>query len=958
MALDKHYGDFAGLDVTTNLLKQRPDSCRDGSINNIWNYQDQMQKREGFQHKSDGGSTYCDAALMEYIYIDKDSGQQVSQILTVGLDGFLYRIRKDLLKIAYDAGAGGTIAYYSLFYDEVALTHKVVFYNSSNVSLGSVNISTSMTLDQLSTAINALALTGLTCTVSTEAGGSSSSKKAYLLDTKYKLYFNSVGVTTDPNNVMYEEKVPTPDLEHVTNLNGTLAFRNSQVNHQNGTEFEGLSWKNLNNAFYITDGGFVYKYDQGGICYRAGMPDLNRYKGWDIANSAVAGDLDTAEDYRYSFQLCNVDVTGSLVASNTLLTEAVTGDNAYAWYISGLQDTTFSSGWNPNKHFPIYSCCSGNSDQQITTSNFTFTVKTGHNIKVGMSLRFHEKPNDSFTPTAKIGYRYLPVTAVTDTSITVSGSISILAKQANINDTSFIPGDAYIWANTVINGCYLPTDYQTNLIYVQDSTNGGMKFHPTPIYGAFLRIGRTLGDGLTFYELYDAPIPHNETWEYLYNDTLKDAETTYASSGLPSYTEYNGLSRIPADVLEISKELPRSCKYLAIWENQLTQAGSDVEFFELYIKNQPYPSFNKYGTGQITNGIDFTKYQDNDNCESNSAYWCDVENPEGFPQSGANEEDFKYIHKDAVTGIFANKEALFVFKNRTTGYLSGSPATGDIVKEFLEADIGCATNQTVQDVGGAIVFMDENLGFWSVIAGRLPVFIGSPILDYFKNNNKLITQQKLRFKLARSANYREQDQYICWVQAGERNPATGASAYSVMFVLDYSQIGNSKRNCWHKWNGLNAGGGVLATSEGDLLISSYGTGINRIWKQKFTGSKYDFSDHTSAIEFNYKGAFLTLGEPTIDKSWIRCVINSISGGFNLVVQQYANFIDTVASDYTLTMPAESSTKVAVKMDVKASIPKLSGISWGFYNNDVNADVKIDGWEVEYTAPFDKGEPKK
>jgi hypothetical protein len=573
-----------------------------------------------------------------------------------------------------------------------------------------------------------------------------------------------------------------------------------------------------------------------------------------------------------------------------------------------------------------------------------------------MHLRLHTKIVTGIL--ADMAYLYCPVTAVTDTTITISGYLnSFIVKQGEINNSAGFLNT--LWKKTVINGCYLPDRFSGERAYIQVglSESSGTYF-PTPIFGASLKISRTRADGEVYYRLYDAPIPHNPAWEYLFNDYLQDASSSFTTSGgSDTFVQYRGLSSISANLsidTNLGKELPRACKYLSLWQNQLVQAGraADMNF----IIGQNYPNFLKSAGASVISGVDFSKYQDSDICEASSVYWADVENVEGFPQSGSNEEDFRYVYKDTVTGISANKEALFVFKNKTTGYLSGSPATGDFVKEYLEADVGCATQGSVQEVRGSVVFMDENLGFWSVVAGRLPEFIGNPLIDYFKNNEKIPKNRKLNFKLARSANFRDQDLYVCWIQGGTRSSNVDPLPYSVIFVFDYSAIGKSKRNCWYQWSGVNAGGGILAASNGKLLIAGYGTNKNIIQQMKFTGSKYDFSDHTSAIEFNYKGAFLTLNEPTIDKSWIRCVINSIQGGFNLVVQQYANFIDTITSDYTMAMP--SPPKQTVKMDVKASIPKLSGISWGFYNNEVNADVKIDGWEVEYNTPFDKGEPKK
>jgi hypothetical protein len=913
MALDKHYGDFGGLDVSPNLLKQRPDTCRDGSTNFRWNYNDQLQKREGFQPKTAAGSE-CDAGLFEYKYKDIDTGEFKSQILGVSFfDGKLRKKNENKLKIQVTSAS--LVNYYSFIYDEVALTHKIIFYNAAKVSIGSVDISLSMQIGSSSSglvkAINDLLISGLSAYVvdQTNAFISSSDKLAYLMNITFEYQFNKAIADSAYNEVYYWEDIPTP--------NGDVPF-SAAAQYRNDDSYEGISYVNANNSIYITDGNFPFKYD-GKMLYRAGMPKIlqqksitSNYSGLSLSSTDISPEAGyTAGEHSFLFQARHKDINGFVTIGKIQpITDQIYFNESYTQQSITLAGSTYTVNVfvptiKQTGLFPTYSCKAniGSSLTLVAGAN-TLTVDSDHNIVVGMALKYS---------------RYLLVTAATATTITFTVPASMVGFVI-VNDQ-------------VLCGAFCPTNIINELVKSNTSSNAVQD----PYGSYYVMFVSKAGVLDTYYQTSDFfSIPAKTAHEYTQSTNNPD------SLLLTTISEN-----------ESGEELPRACKYLSLWQNQIVQAGRPLFPAIAY---QYYPTL--YSTADVVdiNTKNIFYYSEAHLCDYQSVYWADALFPEGFPQSGSNEEDFVYVHKDQITGIYANKEALFVFKNRTTGYLSGSPATGDIVKEFLEAGVGCATNQSIQDVSGAIVFMDENLGFWSVVAGRLPEFIGNPLIDYFKNNSIAQNDSKLKFKLARSTNFREQDQYICWIQAGYRDEFTPVSQYSLLFVFDYSSIGKSKRNCWYKWSGVNAGGGLLATSDGKLLISSYGNGTNQILVQKFTGSKYDFSDHTSAIEFNYKGAFLTLNEPTIDKSWIRCVINSIQGGFNLVVHQYANFIDTITSDYTMAMP--SQPKQTVKMDVKASIPKLSGISWGFYNNEVNADVKIDGWEVEYNTPFDKGEPKK
>lgn len=941
--LEKHYSDFGGLDTRSNLLTQNSKSARLGSKNFRWNYKDQLQQREGFQHKTDEGSA-CEFGLIEYKFKDIDTGKSKAETLGVGSDGQLRRERFHRLKLTRTTLS--SVAYYNLIYDDVNTTHKIDFLDSSLVSLGSVNISLTQTLDQLKTAINALALTGLTADIVDEEGSSvTSSVKAYLLDVTYHKEFVTTLTDIVYNSAGYWELIETPDGNApFTNVVAYVAKTSPFDNPEVYESFEGISYVNENNSVYITDGGFPFKYD-GKAVYRAGMPKTPESDYSDTGYNGIAYTFNTNPGWNSGAHYLRLGIKYKDRNGVTTIGKVQpytrsyvgSGGQGYGSQLVSATNTDASLGISVKEiinedQFPIYSCML-NGAQSITSTagSKVLTVDSGHNVKVGMALRIDYTPilTSYWVVSSSTKVIYLEVTAVTATTITVNLAQN-LSSDLDMSD------------NQVLNACYVP-----EILFTKSGDLANTSFSGFDWYGAYYVLYATKSDvnyDGTYYEVGAFPIPATSAMQYSVHCETLDAGMV-------------------VQLQEEGEDLPRACKYLNKWQETLIQAGRPYD--SATIAAQFYPTV--YG-GPHTNGVkgtqstadyNFDRYTEVHLCDYQSVYWADSVNSnfEGFPQSGLNEESFETDFNDEITGIGTNKEALFALKDRTTGYITGTLADGDLVKEILEAEIGNVCQAAIQPVNGGIMYMDQDGGFYSVVAGRLPVFLGFPIQDYFKKNNQKLTSEKLNFKKAKSANFKAQNQYICYIPAGKE---TDPSSSSLFLVYDYSEVGSSGiRGCWYVWQDVNAAGGVLATASGDLLISQKQTSNNRLWKQKFTGSKYDFSDHTSGIEFNYKPAFSTASAPVIDKAWIRCVINSVLGGFSLRVDQYANFLDTVVASMSITFADSATTsRKTVKDEVKANTDKLSGISFGFYNNTIHEAVTIDGWEVELSPSFDLGEAKR
>lgn len=951
--IEKYYSSFAGIDTRSNKLLQDPKTFRKGSKNFRYNFQDEIQNAQGFQHKDNGAPNFVDQ--FEYKYRDVNTGQALTQLLGVATDGNLYRRKNHWLKFV-SHGAATSV---SMIYDEEYDTYKMIL-----TGLGSVTISKTMQLATGTTAglVGALNALGITTKIVDDDGAdvATSTKLAYLLDCVVE------DTTFVDNPVYFWEVVPFPNA-------ASVPF-NTTKNYYTSSDYEGISSVNLFNAIYMTDGGFPMKYD-GKCVYRAGVPNLRSLQnnGATIQNfSGVDNNLITDQTivstglasgkygwkYRFAFRdyngaeyFSNLTATSVLqtvsasfqaakignigykfgkdfavfgcVVSSSTATTTVGGtgaDGSHIFTIDTVLDRDYNytnitvdnnvtvhlNGFALKRTGTITMNAGGsilNSVTSRTSTSVTFNVLSGHNLVVGQSLVLRTSSTGYlFGSSFFDGYYYAKITGKTATSVTID-------KPAMITN---------IVGSEVINSYWVPTEFEN----AKETAYTVAPFGPSlEIFRTFVNQVTDVNVGGPFYLVGHSALPYDGSvaTSYFVDDRFDAA-----------------LPGLIYEDLTPGSELPRACKYVSQAQGQLVQAGLPLNYSD---KDIEYPSSLQAitsTTGPYNAYPNELKYTEAMFCDFQSVYWADSLSPEGFTQDGVHEISIDTKFADRIKAVAPNKDALFAFKERSTAVISGSFATNDVNLEVLEADCGCVSHKTVEDVRGYLIWLDKVNGFYSCVAGRLPENIGFPIQDYQK-----INALKLDYTKASAANFRKESLYVCSVD-------------NTTFVFDYADNGNLKRNCWYIWDRI-IGKSVLATSDDKLLIWD-GT---RTWKMKITHTNYDYTDDTEAIPLILNTAWLSQGFPSIDKHYVGLWINSIQGDFTLTVNQYGNFLeDLVGSQSNVEFIAESSSKKFVKTPVKASIPKLSSISFGMENNEKNKWVRIQGYEVQYSADFNTGEPKR
>lgn len=893
--LEKFYNAFKSLDTRSNKLIQDQDIARAGSKNFRFNFQDELQKGNGFQRKSD---TFDSVGLAEYRYKDLNTGQSKSEILSVGTDGFLYKKLFHSLKVT---SATLTTFTYSFYYDEVLLTY--VFKSGATT----ISVSDTMTMEQLKTALNTAFPLYVFTVVDALGATVTSTKLAYYGNVVIDKVVDCANVTGtflyknfNFHESFYFEKVVTPANEEL--FPTTYSFRTDAT-------YEGISSVNANNSLYLTDGGFPIKYD-GYAAYRMGMPRTlgsstnspSSIDGFSLtAGTGSAPGLDTSAVYKYYFQYGFVDANGVEILGKTVnpLQATTTASNS-------VMTLTVAPIKNTNL-FPVFSC-KASADKLITLADFTFSVATGHNVQAGMVLRVPV----SNAPLGFAGqsFWYPEVTATTATSITIDVSNYASLNFKNPDSVSF----------TFLNNQWISAGYVADAIKgtaTQPALNGGSYWQPEVLAGAFVRVYRSTGGTDTISRLIDLPV--SLVTQYTYIDKIPD-------------TDMSSIAYSPDD----GQELPRACKYLTKYQDTIFQAGRPVNANLALVV---YPTI--FGSSVNSWGVPYTEgsdsriyYTESSLCDFSSVYWADIDDIEGFPQDGLHEFLIDTPQNDRVTGIAPNKDVLVVFKNVTTSILSGDVANNVLQYEVLEQVLGCASHKSIQEVEGALIWCDKDLGFYTMVAGRLPIHIGFPISNYFRLG--LVNAAK-----AVSCNYTKESLYICAIEGQT-------------FVFDYAHTsqGNTYRNCWYLWDRFTTKDLLSDANSNVYLIDS------RMWKMKTTNTKYDFSDHVTAINFVFNTAWINFGYPTIDKTFFGLWLNSIQGGFTVNVIQYANYLETALSLFNNLYFAPEANKKTVKNYVNGNLPKVSALSWGIENNVVNDYVRLQGWEVEFAPIYDTNEPRQ
>ena len=403
MAVDnillKQFSGFKGLDLESSDLV-RPSEFASDLDNVDINLTNAVKKRKGFQWKSEGSGGF---GLSTYNDVNLTTGAVTQSAVSV--DANLHKLTEDYLSITY-SGSNTALLFVELLSDGSAFNIRILD-NSTEVldlemGLG-VEESVPVTIATVKAAIDALA--DFSC-----SGGTTTSGTAAFLDLHY-----GTELTSTATRMTYK-------TWSQANASSASPFTTMMTN-KNATDFEGMTFANMNNILYMANGyTALHKYD-GQNVYKAGLPAGGDADGsGDVGTAPTTAETGTGstfsagQTYYYKYLYRQIDNKGNIVegiTSPVSIQEAVSGTTDLNVTVTNL---LAASGFNTN-------CAQVNGAQVSVT---TITVDTAHTLIAGDTAYFYDSVSASFVTRT--------VTAVTATTVAISGAAVTVADNAAISN--------------------------------------------------------------------------------------------------------------------------------------------------------------------------------------------------------------------------------------------------------------------------------------------------------------------------------------------------------------------------------------------------------------------------------------------------------------------------------------------------------------------------------------------
>lgn len=396
MILQKQYKNHYGLDLKSSDI-DRPDQFARDVLNAQYAKSGTIQKRKGFKARSSSTGGH---GIFTYKMINP-SDVSLTQTL-VSVSDKLHKLNEATLTISYSGAE--PVSLLSIYYSEAELSwvfeikHELTTVFSKNLGIGFDEAST-YSMSSLSTEINLIS--GYTSTV--------------------------VGLSTTPAS--FFENISSFDLKndgaksvkayYWTDVNCPIAspFAGSETN-KNSTEFENVSFCQLNNVLFISNGyDELQKYD-GQTCYRAGLP----LGPVPTLTNAGAGLVELGNHYYYCTYE-QVDNVGNIIESDesTALINLAVASTINVQ----VNNILASSGYN--------TACAVVAGAQTLTSVITVDNGSGgqNTFNIGDKAYFYDSVSASYV-TRNITGRSTTTITINGAAVTVSDNI-VISNNLKIN---------------------------------------------------------------------------------------------------------------------------------------------------------------------------------------------------------------------------------------------------------------------------------------------------------------------------------------------------------------------------------------------------------------------------------------------------------------------------------------------------------------------------------------------
>ena len=352
----------------------------------------------------------------------------------------------------------------------------------------------------------------------------------------------------------------------------------------------------------------------------------------------------------------------------------------------------------------------------------------------------------------------------------------------------------------------------------------------------------------------------------------------------------------------------------------------------------------------------------------NNVFYSDIESPENFP---ADENQFlvETVEGDKIRGIAPSLNTVYVFKSKSIHAI-----TGDFVNDNFRlnlvgrSDVGLAAHASIKEVNSALYFM-SNYGVFAINADAQDVVeIGKLINPIFLNQNNYNLRQCV------AVNWKQKDRYILMVPVNETISSIVLTDKndSLMLCYDYASPG------WYPWSNLDGSNGMTIDQDGSIwfIEKAYDSSISSprgyVQRMSQTGSSQDYADHNLAITSIIKDGWITLGEPSVFKKFLRIKVRAIesnsspleSDSFTIRIQTQHDFLDVPVTDVLTQFsggvggwgeqpwnefPWGMSRPISVIRKLYAG--KAQALRIVFIHDTLLENFMISGYEIEIATPF-------
>lgn len=389
------------------------------------------------------------------------------------------------------------------------------------------------------------------------------------------------------------------------------------------------------------------------------------------------------------------------------------------------------------------------------------------------------------------------------------------------------------------------------------------------------------------------------------------------NDGIPD----SGLVGLPEYIYPVRPpDLPPKCQYITLWKNLITL------------------------TGENTAGA-------NDPDAGNRVWLADVEHIEGFNALNS----FNVVSKfgQANSGIYGLDSFLYTFKPTAIAATLGDPVNPITMStDFIsEAGIGALSHHTIFEANNQLFFIARN-GVYSLTSSG-PEMISDALNPLF---------YRYTYSQTRGTGFYwpNERKIVFHLPIVSNNLNDVEQAKTIVYDL--------LTQSWQMWSALDLKGGI--NLENDNVWFAGSTDVSSFL---FTNSQLDYADHDKPISLFYKTHWETLGEPSVEKQFLRIKVYKLdtafqsfnAGGFTIKVETEHDFNENApVSILTLNLNGNSggwgnfpwglapwgekspSIKEGRLLDRKTRALRVV-----LRNDVIHENVLISGIELEVSTPY-------